>query len=133
MPCETKPERIDATGRARAGSQRQLQTYVNCRRDEFSQKVLASLDPSPGLDARLCWRSPLADDKFKEYRDAEFLERLRLTCSTELKEFWPGRGPCWDALAQVTPLHPGRRDTGRSKESHHRDRKQVRSEIFTLA
>lgn len=104
MPCAQKPDCVDpSTGRARAGSQRQLQTYVNGRRDAFSQKVLASLVPSPGPSATLRWVSPLEQDHFNEYRDAEFLEKLELGNQlTALKEFWPDRGPCWDALAQVT-------------------------------
>jgi len=107
VPCKQKPDRVDATGRARAGSQRQLQTYVNYRRDEFSQKVLASLASSLGPGAELNWVSPLEEDHFNEYRDGEFLEKLGLgSHEARLKQFWPLRGPCWDALAIVEGIDP---------------------------
>jgi len=108
MPCEQKPDRVDpATGRARAGSQKQLQTYVNYKQDDLSQKVLERLNPPPGPSAKLRWVSPLKEEHFNEYRDAEFLEKLGLSDhSIALKEFWPDRGPCWDALAQVTGCSP---------------------------
>jgi hypothetical protein len=45
------------------------------------------------------WVSPLAEDNFAEYRDASFLVRLGLEALTpNLREFWPARGPQWDAL-----------------------------------
>jgi len=41
----------------------------------------------------------LAEDGFAEYRDAAFLDRLRLGhLSSRLSAFWPARGPQWDAL-----------------------------------
>jgi hypothetical protein len=107
MPCEQKPERVDTSGRARAGSQRQLQTYVNCGGDRFSPDVLASLKPSPGPRATLRWVSPLCEDKFNEYRDEEFLAKLELPeHSRALSQFWPKGGPCWDALAIVGGVNP---------------------------
>jgi hypothetical protein len=107
MEGEQKRQRVDAGGRACAGSQRQLQTYVNCRQDEFSQKVLSSLVPSPGRGARLQWVSPMAEEGFLEYQDTEFLDKLGLGDHlTSLREFWPNGGPCWDALARVTGCSP---------------------------
>lgn len=48
------------------------------------------------------WRSPRADDDFAEYRDAAFLDRLRLGhLSTDLAAFWPRSGPQWDALGRT--------------------------------
>ena len=85
MPCKQNPERVDDNGRARAGSQRQLQTYVNDRQDEFSRRVLDSLDPSPGPDAELSWVSPLAEEKFNEYQDDEFLEKLNLAEHSDIR------------------------------------------------
>ncbi|KUJ85192.1 hypothetical protein AVO45_16935 [Ruegeria marisrubri] len=52
------------------------------------------------------WVSPLAEDEYAEYRDEAFLDRLgigHLTAS--LKDFWPQRGPQWDALG-VTSSGP---------------------------
>jgi hypothetical protein len=49
---------------------------------------------------KIRWCSPLADDKYAEYRDLGFLERLGISqLAPELEEFWPSRGLQWDALA----------------------------------
>jgi hypothetical protein len=48
------------------------------------------------------WVSPLAEKKYIEYRDSEFLERVGLgQLAPRLQEFWLQRGPCWDVLAQI--------------------------------
>ena len=50
------------------------------------------------------WASPLESEKFVEYRDQEFLERLgvhRLP-QRQLRDFWPKRGPVWDGLARTS-------------------------------
>lgn len=48
------------------------------------------------------WRSPRADDGYAEYRDQAFLDRLGITLSKrQLKDFWPTRGPQWDALGRA--------------------------------
>ncbi|GAB5463045.1 hypothetical protein [Hoeflea alexandrii] len=45
------------------------------------------------------WLSPLAADNFAEYRDEAFLDRVGLSpLSVVLDDFWPKRGPQWDAL-----------------------------------
>lgn len=107
MGNEDHAPRVDATGRAFAGSQKQLQTCVNEREREFSKKVLGALNPPPVSGADLRWVSPLAGDGFKEYQDAEFLARLDLGAHADaLREFWPKGGPCWDALALVTGCVP---------------------------
>jgi hypothetical protein len=50
-------------------------------------------------DTAVRWVSPLESDDWAEYRDAAFLERLgRPELAGELKEFWPARGPQWDAF-----------------------------------
>jgi hypothetical protein len=47
----------------------------------------------------ITWRSPLRSDDFAEYRDADFLKVVGLEeWSGALAEFWPQRGPQWDAL-----------------------------------
>ncbi len=102
MPCPRDPLRTDLTGRAYAGSQRQIQTYVNERTSELCQAVAASLQPY-NVEARtIRWVSPLAADKYSEYRDAEFLEIIgAVHLASNLREFWPRGGPCWDALARI--------------------------------
>jgi hypothetical protein len=103
MPCKKDFRRVDkATGRAMRGSQRQIQILVNDRQKEFRERLLAVLSPPAPVEAMLRWVSPLAEDGFNEYQDAEFLQKLELSqhCAT-LKKFWPEGGPCWDALAIV--------------------------------
>jgi hypothetical protein len=101
MPCP-KNDRVGEDGRALKGSQKQIQTCVNEWEPGFSQRVLEALEASIPQGAYLSWMSPLANDKFNEYRDNEFLDKLELTPhGAALHEFWPSRGPCWDALAVV--------------------------------
>ena len=98
----TKTARVDKLGRARAGSQLQIQIYVNRRSEELSQKVFEGLPDLASLDPRLNWVSPLEKDRFAEYQDAAFLKRCGLEyLSVKLKAFWPYRGPVWDALASI--------------------------------
>lgn len=102
MPCPRNPSRTDITGRASAGSQRQIQTYVNERTSELSHAVVAALQQWK-LDAvGIRWVSPVAADRYSEYRDAEFLETIgEKHLAPTLAEFWPRQGPCWDALARL--------------------------------
>lgn len=47
----------------------------------------------------IAWVSPLQTDDFAEYRDAAFLDRIGQNALTNsLSDFWPSRGPQWDAL-----------------------------------
>lgn len=102
MPCPRDPSRTDITGRAYAGSQRQIQTYVNERTAELSRAVADALQPNKLVALAIRWVSPLAADKYSEYRDAEFLGILGAGhLAPKLREFWPPRGPCWDAVARL--------------------------------
>ena len=48
------------------------------------------------------WLSPLRSDDFAEYRDGAFLERIgQSRLKPALAEFWPARGPQWDALGRA--------------------------------
>lgn len=59
----------------------------------------------PDLPA-ITWLSPRREDGFAEYRDGAFLGLLGLShLSSALREFWPRRGPQWDALG-VTERGP---------------------------
>ncbi|MBL7177378.1 MAG: hypothetical protein ISS66_16265 [Desulfobacteraceae bacterium] len=98
----TKTTRVDDVGRAYAGSQLQIQLYVNRRSEELCQKVIQGLPDLASLYPRLHWISPLENDKFAEYQDTAFLKACGLkNLSAELKAFWPHRGPVWDALATI--------------------------------
>jgi len=46
------------------------------------------------------WKSPLESDQFAEYRDDDFLAILEIknALDNKLIDFWPKRGPQWDAL-----------------------------------
>lgn len=94
------PRTDSATGAAYAGSQLQTQLYVNRRTAALDDAVRSGLPELAG--ARLQWRSPLADDAYREYYGTAFLDRLGLLEHTAaLKAFWPARGPQRDALALV--------------------------------
>jgi hypothetical protein len=48
----------------------------------------------------LRWVSPLRVDKYREYHDSAFMNALGLpNYNKQLCDFWPSRGPVWDALA----------------------------------
>ena len=101
-------ERCDEHGRAYAGSQQHIQTWVNERPDELAAAILSvlCLRHSP---ADVDWRSPLAGDRYREYRDGAFLRAVGLERHrTALADFWPSRGPVWDGLA-VLPASGGDR------------------------
>jgi len=92
--------RADDRGAAFASSQLQTQLRVNRRPLQLSEFVGAALAGLEG--AGIEWVSPLGDDRFREYQDAGFLGRLGFEQHAgELAEFWPARGPVWDALAVV--------------------------------
>lgn len=90
------------------GSQLQVQLYVNRRPHELTDAVLEQV---PGLAAAaraLAWTAPLERDGFAEPRDRAFLSAVGYEdYAPQLAEFWPARGPAWDALA-VAILPGGR-------------------------
>lgn len=64
------------------------------------------------LGAHIRWVSPLAEDDYAEYCDAEFCRAVGLGDFVgELANFWPPGGPSWDALATISDsdgrIHPG--------------------------
>jgi hypothetical protein len=102
MPCPKDFSRTNLIGRAYAGSQRQIQTYVNERTEAFNSAVAQSLSHYNLNEKDIHWVSPLAADEYSEYRDSECLERVGLeSLAPQLLEFWPRLGPCWDALARI--------------------------------
>jgi hypothetical protein len=102
MPCPKDSSRTDASGRAYAGSQRQIQTYVNERTYALNSGIAQSLSWYGLNEEEIHWVSPLAADSYSEYQDSEFLERVGLGPLTQrLREFWPRGGPCWDGLARI--------------------------------
>jgi len=90
---------------ARAGSQRWLQIAVNRK----PQLLLGALRRSGAIGSRVSvrWGSPLEADGFREYRDRSAWEKVGITSLTKpLEEFWPARGPVWDALGITSNGQP---------------------------
>jgi hypothetical protein len=85
---------------ARAGSQRWLQVAVartpHLLDDAFRRAGAIDADDT------ITWLSPVANDSFVECRDGEVLRRLGIDSlpHRQLSEFWPRRGPVWDALGK---------------------------------
>lgn len=106
VPFPKDFSRVYADGRAFAGSQRQIQTYVNERTSELNTAIKSAVHlPN---ETAISWVSPLASDLFNEYRDEEFLNLLGLSAhSSALAAFWPYNGPCWDALAKINSGNSG--------------------------
>ena len=78
------------------GSLKWLQRAVNTQPDCLDGTILQSIGSATAIE----WRSPLGVDDYAEYRDASFLKRVGAEDLTErLADFWPRRGPQWDALA----------------------------------
>jgi hypothetical protein len=93
-----KRSRCDDAGRAFAGSQQQIQFYVN-ERPSVLDKAISDAFKRP---FSLRWVSPLSSDRYREYWDAAFLKVSGLSqYRKELNRFWPRGGPHWDALACV--------------------------------
>ena len=81
------------------GSLKWIQRAVNEDWPSLSQPILERIGGAGAID----WRSPLASDDHAEYRDAAFLDRLDLPhLNPALAEFWPARGPQWDALGRTS-------------------------------
>jgi hypothetical protein len=102
MPCPRDPSRTDMTGRAYAGSQRQIQIYVHERISELSHAVGEALQPRKPDESAIRWVSPLAADNYLEYRDQEFLGIIGAGhLAPELRDFWPRVGRCCAAALPV--------------------------------
>jgi GTP pyrophosphokinase len=87
-------------GRAEKGSRLQLQRAVEENRAVLDRAILGAFEDLAA--AELDWRSPLAADGYRQYRDTEFLVRVgRPDLAPALTAFWPRRGPFWDGLAVV--------------------------------
>src|ERR1700693_231517 len=83
---------------AATGSQRWLQVAV----DKAPHLLNTSLRHAGALqDGDIVdWRSPISSTRFCEYRDGAALSLLGIDelPKRSLKDFWPNRGPVWDAL-----------------------------------
>lgn len=87
------------------GSQKWLQSLVNDYQALINREIAIAL----GLPAgEIRWLSPLFDDEYAEYQDGDAFAKLGVVFGkTRLGQFWPARGPCWDALA-IAGQSPGK-------------------------
>jgi hypothetical protein len=87
---------------AKAGSQRWIQVAINRRPD----LLLDALRTAGALSdaTTINWASPLEANGCCEYRDATALEKAGIGALTirPLREFWPPRGPVWDAIGTTS-------------------------------
>lgn len=78
------------------GSLKWLQVIINEQPDVLDREINARLP----LKGKIKWLSPLQADDYAEYRDSAFLDHIGCgDLSSDLADFWPTRGPQWDALA----------------------------------
>ena len=85
--------------RATRGSRKWLQDLVNDCPELLDAAIRGETDE---ISSQIRWVSPLADDGFKEYKDAEFLDKLGVSLDcVSLNKFWPRSGPRWDALGKT--------------------------------
>lgn len=80
------------------GSQHWIQRAVFSRLPSLESQIAQAVGlPSSEVE----WKSPLPP-KYAEFRDGRVLRELGCNPSKrQLKDFWPRRGPVWDALAVV--------------------------------
>jgi hypothetical protein len=86
---------------ATAGSQRWLQVAVTLAPELLHAAIADSGAIKPG--ERVEWTAPLISQGFAEPRDGEALRKAGIASlpHRSLLDFWPRRGPVWDAVAQV--------------------------------
>ncbi|OGW43620.1 MAG: hypothetical protein A2Y66_03885 [Nitrospirae bacterium RBG_13_41_22] len=81
------------------GSLRDIQLFVN----GFPELFVSNIKEQIVIKSeRIDWVSPLKDDDYAEYRDSGFIEKLGIQKNLiiSLSNFWPKRGPQWDALGR---------------------------------
>jgi len=80
------------------GSLKWIQRAVNLHPRVLDEPLLTQIPGAREVE----WLSPLASDSYAEYRDGAFLDRIGASeLRPQLAQFWPQRGPQWDALART--------------------------------
>ncbi|HWA19403.1 MAG TPA: hypothetical protein VG757_10445 [Devosia sp.] len=80
------------------GSLKWIQRAVNDRPSVIKAALVLGGLTAEGVE----WLSPVRADAYAEYRDVAFLERIGSGhLASALADFWPRRGPQWDALARA--------------------------------
>lgn len=79
------------------GSLKWIQRAVNLHPHALDRLIV----DAGGISDRIEWLSPKGTDSFSEYRDDKFLDVIgHGNLKSRLANFWPRRGPQWDALAK---------------------------------
>jgi len=78
------------------GSLKDLQVAINVKKKYLDTVISKEV----GKQMKIDWKSPLKADDYAEYRDEDFLRKLRILNKIKysLSVFWPNNGPQWDAL-----------------------------------
>ena len=82
------------------GSLKWIQEVVNNKPLLLDNPIKKSI----GADKKnnIEWLSPKVEDGYAEYRYQAFLDLLGIKLTkTKLQDFWPNRGPQWDALGRL--------------------------------
>jgi len=81
------------------GSKKWVQRLINDKPEILNKHLKRNLRFTS--DDEIQWRSPLKEDDYAEYRDQDFIDRLGVVLEKVfLRNFWPTRGPQWDALGR---------------------------------
>jgi hypothetical protein len=85
-----------------AGSQRWIQAAVEHRPDLLLTALRHAVSLADGVE--ITWVSPRAAEGYREYKDMAALRQLGIESlpMRPLNDFWPRRGPVWDALGKTT-------------------------------
>jgi hypothetical protein len=84
---------------ANKGSQKWIQKLVNQKPQILNSEIWNSLNFQE--EEQVDWLSPRKKDHYAEYRDQAFLDLLGAKLEKlPLEQFWPKRGPQWDALGR---------------------------------
>ena len=82
------------------GSLKNIQDLVNKNQEIINNLLKSNINEF--ANEHISWCSPIINDGFAEYRDKDFLSILGLDPNEiKLYNFWPSRGPQWDALAKT--------------------------------
>ena len=78
------------------GSLKNLQVVINKKKKYLDAEISKVI----GKQMKIDWKSPLQTDDYAEYRDEDFLIILGVLNRVKypLIDFWPKKGPQWDAL-----------------------------------
>jgi len=82
------------------GSLKDIQVLINKNQDLIDNLLKSRFTDLK--NEKIIWTSPIEEDDFAEYRDNDFLIKIGLNPNEiQLDQFWPSRGPQWDALAKT--------------------------------